>query len=160
MFSLFFESDPSLGRNHIVEDRPTPFYIQKYDFLDPQLELKITIFVPLLVPTTPLFVRFHVFLSLALLKIQLWPVQYAFFASLQTSTTLPSPTCKRSTCTSSLNLRIAPTVRPFSSAPPPPNTFYYSFASFCLLVNLVYINTDEVRNFWRKGGIRRSEVRC
>ena len=58
---FFVKSDPRLGRRHIFEDRPTPFCIQKYHFLDPQLELKITIFVSLLVPTTPLFVRFGFF---------------------------------------------------------------------------------------------------
>ena len=54
-FSCFFDkSDPRLGRRHIFEDRPTPFCIQKYHFLDPQPELKITMFVSLLLPSTPL----------------------------------------------------------------------------------------------------------
>ena len=55
------KSDPRLGRRHIFEDRPTPFCIHKYHFLDPQPEIKITMFVSLLLPTIPLFVRFGFF---------------------------------------------------------------------------------------------------
>ena len=57
-FCCFWKNVPRVGTRHIFEDRPTPFCIQKYYLLDLQLELEITIFVTLPVPTAPLFVRF------------------------------------------------------------------------------------------------------
>ena len=70
-FHVFFYA-PRPRRKHIFEDRPTPFYIQKYHFSDPQLEFKIISFVSLLVPTTPLFGRFGFFFALGANRRPTW----------------------------------------------------------------------------------------
>ena len=113
---------PALGGKHIFEGQPIAFFIKNINFWTPQRREKepctsLCSLLSLLCPFGSVFFR-----SMGLLKNLLSPECRAFFAS-------RGPTGKKKTYTTAFNLRIAPTILCFSSAPPCLSNFFYNFCS-------------------------------